>query len=430
MTKQSYRYAGLQNIKQTGLPVEQCVARLHRLAYAEERLMLLQAVQIVERPEWDLKLLLGRLQYEDVQHADGLKQRLTELRVSKNKAYKAPDDEGLKLVFDEAMHTASTPELLAALTQLFKPALLQAYRHYLAQTNGLADYPTVRLLKMIIAEEEEILLLLQAAYRHLVDTPEKEAEATAWAAQLGHLLAAAGGLDGTGPAQPEALRPRRATHPYKVSRTLARDETFTRIWDFIHVDNQNVAERLSQMMATRLAEITAAEGLAYVLWETEDQPWSFYTDISRHLWDEIRHTLFGEIATEDVFQERQTMPLRAFDEASIVQMTPLEMYAMLGIGVEAAMMKYPPGKREEFEFCRDVARYPLMATFQDFDWADEVLHVNIARRQLKEWFAGNTEELIKLAQYGVELRGSVRHRRPPSALPDPSRKLRELEAAE
>src|SRR5262245_46225030 len=195
---QLYRYAGLQNVKQTGLSVEQCVARLHRLAYAEERLMLLQAVQIVERPEWDLKLLLGRFQYEDSQHADGLKQRLTELRVARNKAHKAPDDPGLKLVFDEAMFAASTAELLPALTQVFKPALVRAHRNYLAETNGLADYPTVRLLKTIVAEEEEALSLLEAAYQAQVDTPEKEAEAIAWAGQLDQLLEAAGGLDGAG----------------------------------------------------------------------------------------------------------------------------------------------------------------------------------------------------------------------------------------
>jgi hypothetical protein len=420
--KQSYQYAGLQNVHQLGMPVDECVSRLHCLAYVEERLMLLEAAHIVSCPEWDVKILLGRLQYEDSQHADQLKTRLTELRVAKTKAYKPPSD-ALKLVFDEAMHSASTVELLAALANLFKPVVIQAYQDYLAKTNGLADAPTIRLLKIALAEEEEALTLLKAAYRDLVNTPEKEAEAAAWVETLSRLLAAAGGVAGTQPAQPELLRPVRSLKPYAIPRNLARDETYTQIWDFVHVPNQNVAERLAQMMATRLAEVTAAEGLAYVLCETPDQPWSFYTDISRHLWDEIRHTLFGEVATEDIFGDRSTMPLRQFDADSVVQMTPLEIYAMLGIGVEAALMKYPPGKREEFEFCRDLARYPLMTTLQDFDWADEVLHVNIARRQLKEWFEGSQEELLKLAEQGVELRASMRGKQPPSPLPDVSRKL-------
>jgi len=425
---QSYRYAGLEAVHKTGLTVEECAGRLHHLAYAEEQLFLLQAAHIVTTPEWDVKLLLGRLQYEDAQHADPLKNRLTELRVSKKKAYKPPDGDRLGPVFDEAIYSANTVELLAALSRVFKPALLQAYQKYLADTNGLADQPTVRILKTVIAEEEEALALLQAAYQDIVDTPEKEAQATRWANALRHRLAAAGGIDGSRPAQPQPPPPERATGRYVIPKKLARDDTFDKIWDFIHVENKNVAERLAQMIATRLAEISAAEALAFVLWDAQEQPWPFYLDVSRHLWDEIRHTIFGEVATEDVFCDRSAMPLRTFDDASVVQMTPVEMYAMLGIGVEAALMKYPPGKREEFEFCRDSARYPLMATLQDFDWADEVLHVNIARRQLKDWFEGSQSELLALAQKGLEIRAGMRHDHPQSNLPNLSDRLAEIQA--
>ena len=424
--KLSYRYAGLKNVNRIGLSVDACVERLLRLAYAEERMMLLQAAHLVTTPEWDIKLLLGRMQYEDGQHADLLKNRLVELQVARKKAFNSPDD-ALKVVFDEAMYSAGTVELLAALSRVFKPALLRAYRQYLEQINGLADQPTARLLKIIIAEEEEALALLQSAYQDVANTPAREAEAIAWADTLSALLDAAGGVDGAGAVNNDALYPARAAIRYVIPRKLARDDTFTKIWDFMHVENEQVAERLSQIMATRLAEISAAEALAFVLWETPGQPWSFYTDISRHLWDEIRHTLFGEVAAEDVFGDRTAVPLRVFDDASVVQMTPLEMYAMLGIGVEAALMKYPPGKREEFEFCRDTARYPLMATLQDFDWADEVLHVNIARRQLKEWHAGSQDDLLALAQKGVDLRGQVRRQQPQSKLPDVSHKLAALQ---
>ena len=87
-------------------------------------------------------------------------------------------------------------------------------------------------------------------------------------------------------------------------------------------------------------------------------------------------------------------------------------------------MKYPPGKREEFEFCRDTARHPLMTTLQDFDWADEVLHVHIARRRLKEWFDGSPEELQALGQKGLDFRARARAIHPQSPLPDASGKIR------
>ncbi|MDX1524182.1 MAG: hypothetical protein R3264_21305 [Anaerolineae bacterium] len=415
-----YQYAGIPNVNRPGLSVEACAARLQSLAYAEERLMRLQATHIVTRPEWDLKVLLGRLQYEDATHADQLRRRLPELRVAKKKALQPPADSPLSLVFDEALFAETTVELLAGLVTVFKPALLAAYQSYLAATNPLADYPTVRLLKPIIAEEQETLAILQAAYADLVDTPAKVAAAGAWAGHLQTLLTAAGGLDGSGPVDPDRLRPTRATRPFVIPRQAVRDDTYRRLWDFVHVDTDRPAERFAQMVATRLSEITAAEGLVFVLCEVEDQPWDFYVDIARHLWDEVRHTLFGEAATEQIFGDRAAMPIRDFDMTYIFQMTPLEQYAGLGIGIEAAMMKYPPGKREEYEFCRDVAQHALMTTFQDFDWADEVLHVNIARRQLKEWFPGSTAELVELAQKEVALRSEIRRQHPPSPLPDMS----------
>ena len=418
----SYQYAGLQNVRQVGLTVKACASRLHHLAYAEERLMLLQTAHLVPIPEWDLKKLLGRCQFEDAQHSNQLKERLPQLRYSKKKAYEPPDS-SLNLVFDEALHSANTVELLAGLTRVFKPALLAAYRKYLADTNGLVDYPSVRAIRQIIAEEEEALELLTEVYDDTVDTPEKKAEADIWVEMLGAMLTAAGGIDGTGEQIPTLLKRVRSMTTYTIPKHVARDDTFPKVWDYIHYENEQVAERLAEMVATRLSEMTAVEGLAFVLYETKNQPWSFYMDISRHLWDELRHSMFGEVAVEDIFGDRSAMPIRECDAAYIIELPVKDWYVALGIGVEAALMKYPPGKRDEYEFCRDVAQYPLMANFQDFDWADEVLHVQIANRQLKDWFDGAQQELIELAQKGVDDRVEIRNRQPASTLPDVSHVL-------
>ena len=421
----SYQYAGLGRAKVPGLSVEECAQRIHRLAYVEERLMFLQAVHIVTTPQRDLKALLSRLQYEDGLHSDRLKTRLTELRVSTAKSHRAPDDR-LTVLLDEAMFSDGSVELLAALVKVFKPALLNFYRNYVGETNGLADYETVRLMRTIIAEEEEGLRLLEAAYQDVVNTAEKEAQAQSWADTLARMRRAAGGIAGDLDTKAAAIQPQRSRErEYQVARKPERDETFPHVWDIIHVDEDRIPERLDQMIATRLGEITIAEALAIVLWEVKEQPWSFYVAISRHMWDEMRHSLFGEAATESVYGDRGVMPLRDFEIEYLFKMTPLELYAMLGIGVEAALMKYPPGKRAEYEFCRDLARHPLMTTLQDFDWADEVEHVNIARQQLKVWHSGDSEELAALAENGMEFRARTRKLHHPSPMPDLSDKTRQ-----
>lgn len=412
-----YQFAGLQRAKEPGLSVDECARRIHRMAYVEERLMFLQAAHIVTSPQRDLKGLLSRLQFEDGLHSDILKSRLTELRVPKSRGHGVPD-ERLRVVLDEAMHSHGSVELLAALVKVFKPALLDAYRNYVCQTNGLADYESVRLMRTIIAEEEHALALLEAAYGDVVRSAEEEEVAAGWAGVLARTLEDAGGIDGEAETGACSVQPVRSRGRYKVARRPVRDDTFSSVWDFLHVDEDRVPERLAQMIATRLGEITIAEALSIVLLEVEGQPWSFYVAISRHMWDEMRHSLFGEAAAEQVYGDRAALPLRDFEIEYLFEMTPLELYAMLGIGVEAALMKYPPGKRAEYEFCRDRARHPLMTTLQDFDWADEVEHVQIARQQLKEWFAGDADELSGLAEQGMEFRARTRRLHPPSRMPE------------
>jgi hypothetical protein len=60
-----------------------------------------------------------------------------------------------------------------------------------------------------------------------------------------------------------------------------------------------------------------------------------------------------------------------------------------------------------------------MATFQDYDWADEVLHVNLAKRRLSEWFPDGAEQLSELAAQGKARRSEVKARQQPVELARP-----------
>jgi hypothetical protein len=70
-----------------------------------------------------------------------------------------------------------------------------------------------------------------------------------------------------------------------------------------------------------------------------------------------------------------------------------------------------------------------MTMLQDFDWADEVLHVNLAKKQLAEWFPGGPEELSAFAQQGRSRRTEVKNRHAAIKLsvPNPSLPLREAD---
>ncbi len=410
------RYAGLQQVFSSGLSVVQSAERLRRFAYVEQRCMRLLSSRIVTIPERDVKVLLGRLQYEDAVHAEGLRQRIVELRTNKSKLEIVPDT-ALEILFDEAEHVPGSYPFLAIVTRIIKPALHHAYCAYIDATNDLADYPSVRLLRQHIADEKEHLQLLNMALQDITPTEQESQQAEEWQASLSAFLAAAGGIDGT--ATHTEPQPRQVSQePYHIPHVLVRDNEIPRVWDYVAPPLQDAPAHLNYMMGLRLSEINVAEGLALVLNETPAMPWSFYFDISRHCWDEIRHSLFGEAGVENTYANYTAIPMRDYEGVFVMESSLLEHYAVLGLEVEGKNMKYPPGKRQEWEFARDIAQHPLMTTFQDFDWADEVLHVNIARRQLDGWFEGGLKAIGPFATSGKEHRLRVKQRHAPTTLAD------------
>jgi hypothetical protein len=403
------RYGGLTNVHTPGISVKEAGQRIRRLAYSEERLMRLFASRVVLVEQREIKLLLARFQYENAQHAEGLRNRVQELRLSKNKLKRSPD-EALTILFDESDYLPDTYAFLTGVVEVLLPALIGAYSEYLETTNDLADYPSVRVIRQNLTETEAHLDLLAQAAQAYSPSANEEAVSAEWSAHLQTYLNAAGGILGTG--ERLKLQPEYGVENFTMPHDIQRDNSFERVWDFEKPAKDQIEDYMHYMMSIRLSEVNVSEGLAFVLLETEDMPWSFYLDISRHLWDEMRHSIFGEVAIEDSFGDRAALPMRDYEGVYAYQAAPLEQYATLGLEIEGKGMKYPPGKRWEWEFSRDDAQHPLMTTFQDFDWADEVLHVNIARRQLDDWFEGGLKAIASFSEAGKKSRDAIKASKP------------------
>jgi hypothetical protein len=400
------KFAGLGDVKRPGLSVGAAAEKLLCMAYVEKRLMYLCAAKMISVPERDLKLLLGRLQYHAAGRCHSLRSRLREMRTAKVRIDGVPN-EVLALFLDEAVYEEESKEVTRIVWWIHQQ-LLASYEAYLLTTNPLADAPTCDLI-------EAFLLRLRASVDSLEThldqfaVPESEKNLPG---RLEKFVVAAGGLDGS-KGRGEVPCRERSTEPFIVSRAAGRSPALRRVWDYVKPPMEDVADYFSYMLGIRFSEINVAEGLAVVLCETKGMPWAFYHDISRHLWDEVRHSMMGEVAIEATFGSASVIPMRDYESAYCMEAPALEQYATLGLEIEGAQMKYPIGKRGEWEFCRDAAKHPLMTTFQDFDWADEVLHVTIAKRQLNEWFPNGVDELSALAEKGKENRSKIKERHPP-----------------
>jgi hypothetical protein len=138
------------------------------------------------------------------------------------------------------------------------------------------------------------------------------------------------------------------------------------------------------------------EMMASIIVERTGQPWEFYLDFSRQLWDEARHAMMGTVALTARGVDWTRLPLNVgFSLRLNLHATPLERQVML-YAIEQSLMPAETGKRYEYQTAVD-AGDALSAHFHDYDWADEVLHAQIGRRWLKREGIG-TEEAIRQGQ--------------------------------
>jgi hypothetical protein len=361
---------------------------------------------MISVPERDLKLLLGRLQHQAAGRCHWLRNRLREMRTTKVRIDGMPN-EGLAILLDEALFGDDSSEV-ARFVWWIHGELLASYEDYLATTNPLADAPTCELIESFLLRLRATVASLYA-YLDQVGVPESERNLPP---RLQKFADAAGGVDGS-KTKAEGASRERSTEPFAIPRKPGRDAGLKQVWDYVKPPMEDVADYFAYMLGIRFSEINVAEGLAVVLCETKEMPWEFYWDISRHLWDEVRHSMMGEAGIEATFGATSAIPMREYESVYCMEAPALEQYATLGLEIEGAQMKYPVGKRGEWEFCRDAVKHPLMTTFQDFDWADEVLHVGIAKRQLSEWFRNGASELNSLAEQGKQNRAKVKERQAP-----------------
>jgi hypothetical protein len=402
----STKFAGLGEVKRPGLSVGLAAERLLGLAYLEKRLMFLCAAKMISVPERDLKLLLGRLQYNAAGRCHSLRNRLREMRTAKVRIDGIPND-ALAIFLDEVLYADDSREV-GRIVWWIHQELLASYEDYLAKTNPLADAPTCDLIETFLPRLRAAVAFLRA-YLDQLNVPESERNLPPRLQKFADAARRVDGSKGRG----EIAGREKSTEPFVVSRKPGRDAGVHRVWDYVKPSMEDVVDHFAYMLGIRLSEISVAEGLAVVLCETKEMPWEFYLDISRHLWDEVRHSMMGEAAIEAIFGTANAIPMREYESVYCMEAPALEQYATLGLEIEGAQMKYPIGKRGEWEFCRDAAKDPLMTTFQDFDWADEVLHVTIAKRQLSEWFHNSWRDLSALAEEGKQNRTKVKERRPP-----------------
>ncbi|MEO6845673.1 MAG: hypothetical protein ABI443_00295 [Chthoniobacterales bacterium] len=390
-------YTGIQDVAKVGMSVDQCAALIGRFAAIKKRTAIIAAAHMTGAAEWELKAALGRWLWEDATTYSRLEKRVTEMRASKASIDKVLDYQ-LGDLLTEILHAPGPLELCVGFFEVLSPAFCAAIKTYMERTQPLVDQPTIRLMKPILAEEEERLITGRAFVEALSQMDNGAKIREDWKNHFQSFLHAAGGILGdepvTKPSTP--LKPRAAEDEFRLSREFLRDARFETT--ITKSPPEFTKDALYDNMWGRSQEMTAAELMASVVYEWEDLPTDAFVDLARHCWDEVRHSLMGCAALEAAGIPINSFPSWIGYAHHTMNVPPPKRYAHLALATEAKLMAYPGGKRGAWEYLRDVAKHPLTTTFADFDWADEVNHVGFGRKWLIEWhFKGNREEARKVA---------------------------------
>lgn len=287
----AYPIAGRFDVRQTAT----LVARYH---YVEAQLMRVAAGRLARLPEWEAKCLLGRHLWQDGLHANGLLDRLIDLRWPR-RAPLHPGEQTQRLMaaLDEAPTTAA---FLASIYRVVKPGLVAAYSLHLNHAAPLADEPTCLLLRQMLALEQEHVREGGALLESLAATHDGDATLK-WQAHIAALWADVGGLAGI-----SDLAGREVVGHFEGQRigpappVAARDDRF-------HLSDEGFGPasldpgEAARHMAHRDAdnEMHAAEVLGRNLYEHPEMPWEYHVDMARQCWDEVRHAVLYQKYLEE-----------------------------------------------------------------------------------------------------------------------------------
>lgn len=385
-----------------GLPVEESVRRLKRQHYAFKRLHQIFVGRLTAEPSYELKMAFSLHAHYCAEHVAALRQRVAEMR-EPPLGLEAVPDAPLALFFDEILASPTTEELLLGLYAKALPALQAALRRHQQDTNPLVDAPTVRMCRFALLEVGDMVEFGQQALDAMV-TAEHRQHAADWLALLDAALAASGGLDGTQPVSNAPVTPRYSARPWRFDPVPRRDARFPDPYNmgvnaevFLYDESFPPQPKVLMMFYKRLREIDVPEMMASIIIETPGKPWDYYRDMTRQLWDEARHAMMGEVgfASLGLDWPKLVMVNHTWSLALNTQLRPLERHAVLYF-IEQGLMPRT-GKRFEWEVAL-AAAHPLAALFQDYDWADEVLHARVGR----DWYVREIGDPAAAVRYGDE----------------------------
>ena len=352
---------------------------LKRIFFCEQSLIVTEAGWLAGIAPLPVKIDLARILWEDAMTADAIRQRVFELRYP-SRLMEIGEEGPLVRLVDEARNAPSALALYRSLLEVFKPALLRAYRAYLELADEIGDGPSIRFIEQAAREKERQIADLAKLLPLMREAePEAEAAADAWVAELDRRLAALGGI-GLDPVESPAGEPVElpGRRPFALAQVPARDRRFRQVrfyWPDVIDPTYPYGEGLNLQLrsaVSHLNEVWAIEtGGALLHAFAEQLGWEFIFDAARWTYDEARHCRMGYERLTGWGFEPGELPLGTYIYDSAYGQDPICRLGMLFFFETKNIKKKPERIKKFADYADDVSRHDM-----DFDWADETRHAH------------------------------------------------------
>ena len=324
---------------------------------------------------WRQRKELPSLVFRSLRRVQDLRLRSRELGVSFAEMHFSASVAGRALV-DPLCHAATAADLLAGAMITVYGTLIAAIDDDLKRNEGVYDLPSVALLEADRDELQWQVAWAQMALRELQEAAGERPNES-WLIKIETLCAdlpkTLGQHNVRGTVGAKAGR-RIGVLPFADARLPL---------GFHHLEfgpeplaaAADYAERARYHATNFLQEVQAADSCASMLFESPDLPWEFYFDLSRHMWDEARHAMFGEAKLLELGTDAATAGLSTKAYALRQTLAALDRYAALSTQEADAF----PGKHAGL---KDAMAHndALSAKAWSYDIADETQHLRFGTK--------------------------------------------------
>jgi hypothetical protein len=377
--------------------VDENAALLKRFFYFERRAAQALGAWTLAIPEMEVKIETGRHIFWHMDAARRLRERLTE-QEARIKEVDTFRDAEIDAFFDEMLSAEDAPQFIAGIHLVLGRAIQTAYRHHCDLTCPIADAPTVRLLKQVLMDYDEMLNWAEAALAAYVDGGVNESPITNWRWHLSQLLGSIGGVSGT---DKKLVRPNPLRSEIKPFQRITEPLRDSRFEAFSHTGEYHIADgavryahdsyeaKRIDFVRTQRDELDAIEAFGTFLWDARFKDFQTELDLARITWDEARHTEIGHNAMQAMGYDPFEFPNRLIGSSCRAKTELPFAFTQINMFGEVAVLRTIDSLVDEARERND----SVFAHISDYVRADELTHVRKGQYIIKNITELNWKDL-------------------------------------